>query len=407
MRLFCLVTMLMFCTFLYGQGGADFTLNGSGARAAGMGYAFTGISDDATAISWNPAGLTQLYSMEASLIGRFGFGFLSTNYSEFNPETKIGSKFQLNFASFVLPFSSGDLNMVGGIAFRRLYDFTQDWTVTIDEEVEGVNVFAEDVTDNSGGINAISPAFSVQLTEMFSVGATLNILMGSTDYSNSFRLEIEGISSEEYESTYSESYSGTSADLGVMVKPNEKVSIGGSFKLPHTIEVEEEEEGETYTAEAQLPFMFDLGLGFRASEKVLLAFDYHHRPISELTIKPEAGEEFKPFSKDENPELKDDLNGSSIHAGLEYLAQSGENIIPLRAGFFTYPTTDLDDNYEQVKYLGVAAGMGIVMDKIILDGSFEWILGSFIGDTEEDGSDVDYTYNEFRITIGAVMHLGK
>ena len=124
MRLFRLVTLLMFLTFLYGQGGADFTLNGSGARAAGMGYAFTGISDDATAISWNPAGLTQLYSMEASLIGRFGFGFLSTNYTQFNPETKIGSKFQLNFASFVLPFSSGDLNMVGGVAFRRLYDFT-------------------------------------------------------------------------------------------------------------------------------------------------------------------------------------------------------------------------------------------------------------------------------------------
>jgi len=52
----------------------DFNLNGSGARAAGLGYAFTGIADDATAISWNPAGLTQIYGMEASAIARLGFG---------------------------------------------------------------------------------------------------------------------------------------------------------------------------------------------------------------------------------------------------------------------------------------------------------------------------------------------
>jgi hypothetical protein len=406
MRVVLLVTMLVFMSFLYGQGGADFTLNGSGARAAGMGYAFTAISDDATAISWNPAGLTQLYSMEASLIGRFGFGFLSTNYSEFNPETQIGSKFQLNFVSFVVPFSSGDLNMVGGIAYRRMYDFTRDWTITVDEEIAGQRLFLENITDNSGGINAVSPSFAIQLNEMFSVGATLNILMGSTDYSSSSYIEVGGIPIDDMEDSHSESYSGTSADLGVMVKPNDKVSIGGSFKLPHTIKVETEEEGYTYDVEAQLPFMFDLGLGVRASEKVLLAFDYHHRPIADLILKMEDGE-YKPFNKDDNPELESSLNGSSIHAGMEYLAQSGESIVPLRIGVFTFPTTDTDDKNEQVKYLGLSAGMGLVMDKIILDGSFEWMLGSFIGDTEEDGSDVNYTYNEFRITIGAVMHLGN
>jgi len=409
MRLFYFTVFLIFSAFLYGQGDADFTLNGSGARAAGMGYAFTAISDDATAISWNPAGLAQLYSMEASLIGRFGFGFLSTNYSELNPETKIGSKFQLNFASFVFPFSSGEMNMVGGIAYRRLYDFTKNWTVTIDEDMGGSNLFLENITDNSGGINAISPAFSVQFNEMISAGVTLNILMGSTDYASSQTLEIDGIEQPDfgYDDSYTENYSGTSADLGVMVKPNDKVSIGGSFKLPHTIKAENDDEGYTYDVEAQLPFMFDLGLGVRASEKLLLAFDYHHRPISNLVLKMEGGEEYKPFSKDDNDELENDLNGSSIHAGMEYLAQSGTSVVPLRLGVFTYPTTTIDDNMEQIKYLGLSAGMGLVMDKIILDGSFEWMLGSFIGDTEEDGSDVTYTYNEFRITVGAVMHLGK
>jgi long-subunit fatty acid transport protein len=39
---------------------------GSGARAVGMGGAFIAVADDATAASWNPAGLTQLKKPEFS-----------------------------------------------------------------------------------------------------------------------------------------------------------------------------------------------------------------------------------------------------------------------------------------------------------------------------------------------------
>ena len=108
-----------------------FNLNGNGARAAGMGYAFTAIADDATAISWNSAGLTQLYSMEASLVGGLGFGSLSTDYSEIEYNYERGSKFQINFASFVVPFTAGGYNIVGGVAYRRIYDFTEKRTTKL------------------------------------------------------------------------------------------------------------------------------------------------------------------------------------------------------------------------------------------------------------------------------------
>ena len=44
------------------------TLVGAGARANGMGGAFTAIADDATAASWNPAGLAQLRQPEISVV---------------------------------------------------------------------------------------------------------------------------------------------------------------------------------------------------------------------------------------------------------------------------------------------------------------------------------------------------
>ena len=42
---------------------------GSGARAFGMGGAFLARADDATAASWNPAGLSYLRRSEVSLVG--------------------------------------------------------------------------------------------------------------------------------------------------------------------------------------------------------------------------------------------------------------------------------------------------------------------------------------------------
>lgn len=42
---------------------------GSGARAVGMGSAFIAVADDATAASWNPAGLIQLDRPEMSIAG--------------------------------------------------------------------------------------------------------------------------------------------------------------------------------------------------------------------------------------------------------------------------------------------------------------------------------------------------
>jgi long-chain fatty acid transport protein len=50
-----------------GTSGAQFLRIGAGARAPGMGGAFSPIADDATAIYWNPGGLSQLSKREVSL----------------------------------------------------------------------------------------------------------------------------------------------------------------------------------------------------------------------------------------------------------------------------------------------------------------------------------------------------
>jgi len=78
---------------------------GAGARAAGMADAFVAIADDATAASWNPAGLVQLETPEFSIVGSFNAireEFLSDSHTEIE-KTFRDDNVDLDFASLVYP----------------------------------------------------------------------------------------------------------------------------------------------------------------------------------------------------------------------------------------------------------------------------------------------------------------
>ncbi len=104
-----LFSFLIFPVKLWGAGDAgapgSFLNFGIGARSQAMGSAFTALSDDATAVYWNPAGLSQLarnqltffnallwedtnylfagYAHPTKKLGTFGFGLINLRSSEF------------------------------------------------------------------------------------------------------------------------------------------------------------------------------------------------------------------------------------------------------------------------------------------------------------------------------------
>jgi len=74
--------MLSFCgrALAIGECGAQFLKMGVGARACGMGEAYTSIADDATAIYWNPAGLGQVDRLEFTGMQNFWLLDMSHQY---------------------------------------------------------------------------------------------------------------------------------------------------------------------------------------------------------------------------------------------------------------------------------------------------------------------------------------
>jgi long-subunit fatty acid transport protein len=198
---------------------------GSGARALGVAGAFTAVADDATAASWNPAGLIQLEKPEASFMFR-ETRVVQEHHLESESFSVGEDKFDdenLNYMSAVCPFRLGDRNFVCSLNYQEAYDFNQKFTAdirstssrsrpdrstrvyteTVQEHVDNgiveMNVISHLTTsrkrtlnqilsqelpssldfEQEGIIDAVTPALAAELTPKLSIGAAVNFYQDS------------------------------------------------------------------------------------------------------------------------------------------------------------------------------------------------------------------------------------
>ena len=196
--------------------------SGSGARALGVAGAFTAVADDATAASWNPAGLTQLERSEFSFVYRLNHE--RDRHWSGDSDYRVGEDDfyanAINYMSVVMPFRLWDHNMVFSLNYQEVFDFSQqfhadftsrsssrtlqtknetshetipstrypadngyvdvtrylttDKTTTLDQTTTSGTLGELDF-EQEGGVQAITPAFAVEVTPKFSMGGALNV----------------------------------------------------------------------------------------------------------------------------------------------------------------------------------------------------------------------------------------
>jgi hypothetical protein len=127
-KLFTLIALIIFSSNIYSQNANDalrlgFSGLSSDARALGMGDSYIGLSDDAGAAFFNPAGFGLMKRMELSA------GLSYDNYA--NNTTFLGqssnyssSTTRLNNFSFALPFPTVTGSLVFAFAYHTTHDFT-------------------------------------------------------------------------------------------------------------------------------------------------------------------------------------------------------------------------------------------------------------------------------------------
>ena len=329
--------VILFCFFIgVSLGALDFNITGAGARAAGMGGAFIGVADDATAVVWNPAGLTSLHRPEASIVCRS----ISETYewSDWDDEEKQ-SHFVLNFVSVAYPLMEGKL--IAAIAYQKQLDF----------------YYKSEYEQDSGGANTITPGIGYQIIPILSFGLSTNIWTGSAELED---LEYGDITTMDFSGV--NFVFGALADFSYLDKPF-PLKLGFCMKTPFDIDLDLDDEYDTWTNIVEMPMMIGFGTSFRLGEFLTIAADYETRAYGSSEII---------YPDDSSVPLSDsgeDLN--QFRVGGEYLAVTDFAVIPFRAGYQNVPTLYADENENQVIGTGFSFGSGLIFERFSFDVTFQ------------------------------------
>ena len=364
---------------------------GSGARAAGMGGAFIGVADDATAASWNPAGLVQLERPEISVVYSYfqrDQSYSSSSHPEIESENRMDSN-GVNYASIAYPFSLFDRNMIISVTYQRLYEMNKDVSFRYFDDI--ADIYVDHHFLQEGYLYALSPAMAIRVTPVLYIGATLN-LWDNYLGRNGWEIEYTQITlSDDYSDVLAEeanSFKGTNANFGFLWKINKSLTLGGVYKTPFSGDLER--NISIYEVGSSSPFVeydldltlkmppsYGLGLSYRQSDTWTMAFDVYKTDWSRFILVDESGNEYNPFDYSPISEgrLKDTIQ---VRLGSEYLFMKDKYVVPVRVGLFYDPESQkesLDD------YYGFSLGAGLVSGKIALDIAYQYrIADNVTGD---------------------------
>jgi long-subunit fatty acid transport protein len=295
-KIFLISFILLFCSnFTYSQFIEDalrFSLpsKGLGARAIGLGNAFTGIADDYSATFWNPAGLAQINKFE--LTG--GLYFLSYNNDATffgNTTNYSNSSSALNNIGFVFPFPTYRGSLVFAVGYNRTNDLTTarsfdgfnsnssivpsimndyEYSVSLSESKAGKapwlwyedtlglftpiekNVNQSGKTLEDGNLGNWTFSGAMEVAPNLFVGLSLYVLSGKYSYDQSF---VETDTRDYYFATPKNNfdfksldfrtkiigdYSGFGANLGLLYKIKDIAKVGLSIKTPFTYTIKED-----------------------------------------------------------------------------------------------------------------------------------------------------------------------
>ncbi len=314
---------------------------GSGARATAWGQAFIAVADDATASSWNPAGLIQLERPEMSAVGILDFR--REVYQSDNLVLVLGDQgwrhTEINYLSISYPFEFLARNFVMSISYQRMYDFSGEVDATI--SFSNKETTAEDGTrfflscnsaknecqkvhsETTGGLSTVTLALAVELIPSFSLGIALNVWPGGTFDTWTQKLsyasrpnvlvipktgvglakEILLDSSGEIVEQYI--FRGFNIHTGFFWTVGPRLTIGGSIRTPfsgdvnrrhiswfRTIGMSKEQEPQTVEMhrdfheklEMHMPLCYGLGLAFRFGDELSAAVDVYRTEWSMFSL---------------------------------------------------------------------------------------------------------------------------
>lgn len=366
------------------QSRTAFTIHGAGARAEGIGGAFTAVADDATAVSFNPAGLGQLLQPEVSLVGMSyrreldNRNFLSTDHVpplNLSDSLAHDQRSLPTFASASIPTKFLGKNLVFQLSWQRLFDLGQDTTQIVQEtDLTGANAtkFLAQRIRQKGQVDVWSAAVAYDFSPRFLVGVSFNVWRGSWNFrsnSDESLLPLPNPDAEFAQIQEDDKLQGSNWNIGVLWR-SEKLNVGAVYRGSFAARFDSRTNTQSNVDGSQLPGSFSAsyqlhwpetygaGLAFRPQQQWLLALDWTRTRWSQASFMPKGGslDNLNFFDLQKNTQTPD---AETLRFGTEYLLFSGESVIPLRVGVFKEPQPTVDSISGDTRvFRGYTLGIG-------------------------------------------------
>jgi len=376
---------------------------GSGARAAGMGNAFIAVSDDGTAASWNPAGLSQLRKPEFSLVQSasahttFLEGYRTRDQtSVFTTLGSTGTSADLQFASAAIPFSIAGKPITLQAGWRRLYQLNARLRGDMRRVPSAPGARPEAVLrfDNAtdGSIDLWSFAGAARLTSRLSLGFSVDLYRGGWEDSGNISEDPGVAGPTDFGSVrITNDVRGPNLNLGLLLTyPAFRTGIvyHGSFRGDYGVsQASRSSLTEPFDARiddgAKLNFPRSIGAGVAWLPRPLLrlALDFTYDQWTQFLLYGAPDAPNQPISGFDGlaPELSATRDTVTVNVGLERLFPVKGRFVPLRMGFSHEPQGGRDPlTRDDADQMVLAAGTGLNSNSVKFDVAVEYRWGSFL-----------------------------
>lgn len=419
---------------------------GSGARAYGMGGAFLARADDATAASWNPAGLSYLRLPELTLVGVHNS--FDTQRPTTGPTTDLSAQENdsfvggaIDFAAFTWPVAIREVSGAVQISYQRAISFDGRRRIDvygpkkIGTGEDGNSIYDPTQTElrqhtdgsSDGGFDVVAFGTGLRLSRHVRVGVTVNRWLNGYDQTLNRTLLAEPGRRPVREFSLDFRPRAWSFNFGVMVSPIEAVSLAAVYKTaPHagvrldkarrdtwgdvgTVEEVTTNEFSNPDATLDLPSSYGFGLSWRPRDTLTVSADFTRTRWSDSTIdgyfdlavtqrdddgvpaaKPAAtirSAILYPTLRDPEAIVRQQTDSQQVRVGVEYVFLTGRLKVPLRVGYFSDRQIIPNPDGDIPRFDGITAGIGLALGSMLFDVAYVYEFGEYSvsGGTSDTG----------------------
>ena len=221
---------------------------GVGARTMGMGGASLGLSDDFTALYWNPAGMAQIQKFEMFSSLSHNVAIADTYFTGDTVKTTTSrSQMRLNSIGFVYPLETRQGGLAVGFGYNRPQNFDYQTATQGIDPGSGTDFsgFAVDEIDAyTGGIGIWSFGASVYVTKRVVIGGSLDFWHGNslneldTEATDTLNVDNEW-ARFKYDDEVDREYSGVGGRIGLLTHLTDNINLGVTLVSPVELGVDE------------------------------------------------------------------------------------------------------------------------------------------------------------------------